>query len=432
MKKIILFVALLSVIMTVTGCKTTAEAKGEQTVSETTIVEEKSKGISPKILTDVENYCGTWACSQYLTEDFNMPAMPLSYSTIRQTLRTSVAGRAIRIKFSNLCGNDSLELKSVHIAKTAEPGAVVGKIDTSTDTIVTFGGKESAVIPKGEELYSDTFEFAFDALTQLSISIYYGAVPAKVTGHPGSRTTSCIELGNFVSEEKLSIVGGVEHWYTIAAIDVAQTGGGSADGLENTSIICFGDSITDGRGSTDNQQNRWTDNFATRLQNNEGTKNLAVINQGIGGTLVSGSGVFRFNQDVLSQYGAKQILMLYGINDIIYANMSASAVIEVYKGLIKKAHENNMKFIGGTILPFGKCGDFTQKREEERQAVNKWIRETSAEEGGFDGYVDFDKAMLDPENPVDMKKEFNCGDGLHPSAKGYVQMAEAIDLELFK
>lgn len=428
MKKIILFVALLSAIMTVTGCKTTAEVKGEQTVSETTIVEEKSKAISPKILTDVGNYCGTWACSQYLTEESNMPTMPLSYSTIRQTVRTSIAGKAIRIKFSNICGDNDLELKSVHIARTAEPGVAFGKIDTSTDTIVTFGGKESAVIPKGEELYSDTFEFNFDALTQLSISIYYGAVPSKVTGHPGSRTTSCIELGNFVSEEKLSIIGGVEHWYTIAAIDVAETDAGSTD----SSIICFGDSITDGRGSTTDKQNRWTDNFATRLQNCEETKNLAVINQGIGGTLVSGSGVYRFNQDVLSQNGAKQILMLYGINDIIYANMSASAVIEVYKGLIKKAHENNMKFIGGTILPFGKCGDFTQKREEVRQAVNKWIRETSAEEGGFDGYVDFDKAMLDPDNPVDMKKEYNCGDGLHPSAKGYVQMAEAIDLELFK
>lgn len=423
MKKLF-YLLLAAVCFFMAGCATKAETEGVETMAEETTVETPEAGKMPVIVNAQEStFCGTWACSQYLTEPHNMPTMSLEYSTLRQTIRTSISGKAVRIKFSNICGNDEVELKRVHIALASEDGKL-GKINTETDTIVTFDGAKNITIPKGKEVYSDTFEFDVPALTCICVSIAFGKVPEKVTGHPGSRTTSCIELGNMVSEEKLSAIGGAEHWYILAGMDVVTESPKSA-------VVCFGDSITDGRGSTTDQQNRWTDNFATRLQNNESTKNLAVINQGIGGTLVSGSGVQRFEQDVLSQCGAKQILMLYGINDIIYANMSANALIDCYKGLITRAHEKGMKFVGGTILPFGKCGDFNAAREEVRQAVNKWIRETSASEGGFDAYVDFDEAMKDPAEPKDMKAEFNCGDGLHPSAKGYVQMAEAINLSFF-
>lgn len=364
-------------------------------------------------------FCGTWASSQYETEDFNMPLLPMEGTSIRQIVKTSVGGNIVRFKFSNLCGESELELKSVHFALSKG----LNRIDESTDIVVTFSGKESVLIPAHKEIYSDLVEYNLHPRTEYAFSVYYGKVPEKVTGHPGSRTSSFQELGNCTKNAYFSTENTVEHWYTIAGIDVVNEG-------KLKSIVCLGDSITDGRGSIDNLQNRWTDILANRLNQDEKTKNFAVINQGIGGTCITSSGVYRFNHDVLQQPSVSYLIILYGINDIIYADCDANQIVSVYKDFIKQAHAVGIKVYGGTILPFGKCNDWTPEREKVRLEVNDWIRTKSGTTEGFDAYIEFANVIKNGEK--EELPDANEKDGLHPTAKGYEIMGNSIDLSLFE
>lgn len=364
-----------------------------------------------------ESFYSTWACSQYLTEPFNMPEVSLANCSIRQIIHASIAGNKIRIKFSNRCGNGKLELQEVHIAKSAAQGS--GKIIPETDTAVTFNGNSNVTIAGEDEVYSDVIDFTFDALDELSITIFYGQVPQQVTGHPGSRTMTFFNDGNHTADTDFPHEYKTAHWYTIASVDVLAA-------ERKNVVVCFGDSITDGRGSTDDLQNRWTDNLAEALQNNEKTRNTAVINQGIGGTCVTTTGVERFKRDVLNQPGLSHIIMLYGINDIIYMHVTAETLINCYKKLIQIAHENNVKVYGGTLLPFGSNNDYTEELNQVRLEVNHWIKSTAACDGGFDAVFDFASSIKDSHDENKLALENDCSDGLHPNPQGYKVIAETI------
>ncbi|MCR4733910.1 MAG: SGNH/GDSL hydrolase family protein [Treponema sp.] len=414
---VLLVLILLSVFLGI-SCQT---ASGKNSSNEETVEFVEKGGLMP-VIVDAENgsYCGTWSSSQYYDGTKSVPIS--NRYTLRQIVHTSIGGKKIRLSFSNRYGESELVINSVHIAKANGQGT--GKIFTETDTIVPFDGDSGVTIPAGQDIYSDTFEFEFDPLAELAITIYYEKIPSKITGHVGSRTNSFYSPGNCLSEEKLPYFGKFAQWYTIASIEVLSDS-------ENKSIVCFGDSITDGRGTTDDKQNRWTDGLAVRLQNNDETKNAAVLNQGIGGTTITSSGVSRFNTDVLDQAGLSYVVILYGINDIIYAGKTKDAIINTYKNMIKKLHQRNVLVYGATILPFGKAGDYTAAKDSIREEVNEWIRTTSSEEGGFDACVDLDAVMKDPDSTKDMLAAYNCGDGLHPGPAGYQAMADAFDLELF-
>lgn len=377
----------------------------------------------PEIIHPEENtFCGTWASSQYSSEG-NMPPVTLAGNSLRQIVKTSVEGEYLRFHFSNYLGAEKLVLKSVHVAKSAGQGSAA--IIPETDTIITFNGKTGTEISPYSDAISDTIKFSAPALSELAITIYFGVIPSTLTGHIGSRTNSFIEFGNQVSLEKFSKSFKTTHWYVLSGIDVSTTD-------ECNSIVCFGDSITDGRGTTDDKQNRWTDILSNRLQQNPKTKNLGVINQGIGGTCITSSGVERFQRDVLAQRKVKYLVILYGVNDIIYANISSEILINTYKKMISKAHEQNMIVYGGTILPFKNANGWNSQKEQIRKEVNNWIKTASVEEGGFDGFIDFATPMTDPVNEDALNKELNFeNDGLHPNAKGYDVMGNSIDLSLF-
>lgn len=410
-------------IFTAMGCASTENTKnesGEEKMKEEVV----ETGVRPAIV-EAENFCGSWGCSQYETEPNNMPVMPLRNNTIRQIVKTSIGGKAIRIKFSNLCGAQGLEIKSAHIAVSKGNS----EIDTASDTIILFEGNNSSiVIPAGKAIYSQAFEFDLQPLTEYAITINYGSVPGKVTGHPGSRTTSYLAIGNQVSNDYIGRAFAEDHWYTIEGIEIVD------EAKEYCTVVCLGDSITDGRGSTTNAQNRWTDILAQRLLENEGTDKVGVINQGIGGTVVSGawdpkSGIVRYDREVLSQNGVDYVIVLYGINDIIYLNASPKIIIDTYKKMIRQAHEKNLKIYGGTILPFGKCRDWTEEREKTRLAVNEWIRSTAGTNEGFDAYIEFANNVKNGD--VEELPEAFENDGLHPTAKLYKIIGGCPDLNLF-
>ena len=363
-------------------------------------------------------YCATWSSSQYLTEPNNMPPIPLSNNSIRQIVHISVSSPTIRLKLSNIVGDSNLEIKGVSIANSVSQGS--GEIDLLTLTQITFDRKESVVIPAYSEVYSDPFYYPLKVQSEVAISIYFGEVPSKLTSHAGSRTFSFIEQGNKINEKKFSPDNKTAHWYIISAIEVSSY-------PTKKAVVCFGDSITDGRGSTDDKQNRWTDVLSKKLYLNDGTINLATVNAGIGATLVTTNAQERFERDVINITGSTYIIVLYGVNDVLFSNSKAENIIEAYKALITKAHKNNKFIFGGTILPFGTNSNYNEEREKVRQEVNNWIRNAGKDKEGFDYCFDFDKLTRDSNDEKSLSKECDSGDGLHPSPEGYVKMVEAID-----
>ncbi len=383
---------------------------------------------SEKEFTTVHKWVGTWSTAPQLVETNNNPPAPgLSNNTLRQIVHVSIGGDTLRIRFSNEFSTQPVTMNSVHIAVSKGGGV----IDTTTDTHIYFGGKSSVTMSTDSAVWSDPFAFALGPLTDLAITIYFGSTSPDVTGHPGSRTTSYLLTGDQVARTDFSGAITTEHWYVINTVDVM-----AADSTYAVAIL--GNSITDGRGSGTNKQDRWPDELSRRLQANTATRGVAVLNEGIGGNCVLGeclgpSALSRFNRDVLQQDGVKWLIILEGINDIggSYGGAASATVaknlVAAYQQMIDLAHARGILVYGGTLTPF--AGSFYDSKDHQSawQTVNDWIRHS----GRFDEVIDFDEALCDPKDTLRLLPTCDSGDHLHPSEAGHHAMAEAVGLSLF-
>ena len=368
-------------------------------------------------------YFTTWATAVYNIEP---PLIDLNHNSIRQIVKISSSGKKIRLKFSNLIGEGDLEIKNVTIADLVSES----EIDKNTMKILTFNnGEEGTIIEKGKEIYSDTIYYPLKSLSYIAISIYFGSVPNELTGHYLSLTFSYFEKGDKTQKRVFSHHNKVAHWYFISAIEVSSY-------TPKKTIVCFGDSITDGSSRTFDARNNYPDILSKILHENEETLNYAVVNEGIRRNNITTEGIKRYKHDVLDIKGISHIIVLFGVNDIKGLKVTAEEIISVYKQIIEQAHNKNINVYCGTILPFAsfKKGKIWNKNmEKERVKINNWIRETKPQDGGFDAFFDFDELLKDPLNPKNLKNEYDCGDGIHPNLVGYTKMAEYItkDLTLF-
>ena len=383
-----------------------------------------------------ERWVASWATSQMVPQAKDaLPAADVTDGTLRQTLRLSTGGGKIRVKLSNAFGTEPLKLAGAHVALAAAPGSA--RIDPASDRALTFSGRRETTIPAGAEYLSDPIDFPAAPLASLAITIRFdGAPPAQQTSHPGSRTTSWFGPGDQLAAAEVTGKS-LDRWFVIAGVDVQRPAGAS--------VVTFGDSITDGYGVTTNGNNRWPDILAARLQANPSTRDVGVLNAGIGGNrmLLDGLGpnaMARFDRDVLNQAGVKYVVLLEGVNDLgtltreqpaspeVHAALVAR-MITSYDQMIRKARERGLKIYGATIMPYGGSGYYhpDAANEQDRQAINAWIRTP----GRFDAVIDFDKLMRDPANPSKLAPAYDSGDGLHPSLAGYKAMAEAVPLDLF-
>jgi lysophospholipase L1-like esterase len=370
-------------------------------------------------------WIGTWVSAQQLTEPRNLPPAPgLSNNTLRQVIRVTLGGSKLRVQLSNIYGSSPVTINAAHLAMLTGASA----IDPATDRALTFQGAPSITIQAGEAVYSDTLDFDVKPLSNLAVSIYFGDTSSNVTGHPGSRTTSYIQTGNAVTAIDMKSGAKTDHWYILSGIDLWLDDSYAC-------VVTLGDSITDGRGSTTNGNNRWPDNLAWRLQANPDTAKIGVLNQGIGGNAVVSGGLGptalkRFEHDVLGQNGVRWVIILNGVNDIGGSRSPkvATDLIVAYEQFIDKAHAHDILVYGVPILPIGGSMYDSKEHEASRQAVNKWIRTS----GKFDAVFDLDAAVRDPANPNRLLPKYDTGDHLHLNVAGYKKMAEAIDLDLFK
>ena len=373
------------------------------------------------------HWVGTWGTAPQLVESHNNPPSPgLGNNSLRQIVQVSIGGEKVRLKLTNEFSKGATEIKAMElaIAKTAGSSS---EIDEASTVSLTFDGKASVTMPAGGKAVSDPVNLHLDGRQNVAITIHYGAASStSVSGHPGSRTTSYLKAGNTTD---FSDAVKTDHWYSILALEVEAP-------EEAGAVAILGNSITDGRGSTTNQQNRWADVLSRRLLANEPTRQVGVLNMGIGGNCVLGGGlgpaaVNRYQRDLLGQEGVKWIILFEAVNDLGGAQngvQTAKRIIDVYKQIIREAHQKGIYVFGGTITPFKGNSYYSVDHENGRNTINKWIRTTKM----LDGVIDFDHAVRNPQDTAAMQQQFLFeNDWLHLNAKGYETMGGCIDLSLF-
>jgi lysophospholipase L1-like esterase len=384
-----------------------------------------AKGPTPK----AKKWVGTWGTAPQLVESNNMPPTPgLNNNTLRQIVCVSIGGKKIRLKFSNMFGKGPVTMKAVQIAVSKGMSVIV----ESTSKKVKFNGQPEITLEPGTEITSDVLSFDLKPRMEVAITIAFGETSPTLTGHPGSRTTSYLLTGNPPSTNAdFTNAIKTDHWYIITGIEVEASKSSAA-------IAIIGDSITDGRGSGTNKQNRWPDILAMRLLENRDTKQIGVLNLGIGGNTILRGGLgptalTRFNHDILQQQGIKWLILFEGVNDLGSTRDSATSfdvakgLVAAYDTMINKAHAQGIKVYGVTITPFRKSVYYTSYRDAARNWVNEWIRNS----GHFDAVIDFDKVVRDPLDAAALMAEVRS-DNLHPNELGYEMMGKAVDLSLFK
>lgn len=368
-----------------------------------------------------QNWVGTWATApQTVVKSFMPYNNCMTNRSVRQVVKVSIGGDVIRLKLSNIYSMQPVEIRSIYIAHAKDSS----DIDAKTAQYFKFGNSYKTVIPAGKQIVSDALKFNLRNLERVAITINYTSAPEIPTVHMGSRTTSYIMKGVTNAHSNFAKAFRENHWYNISGIDVYTMSNNMS------AIAIIGNSITDGKCSTDNAQNRWPDVMSEMLQLKHKITNQGVLNLGIGNNRITVPGGFgalakeRFDRDILMQSGVKKVVIFEGVNDIGAARSGSSEtvarqIIESIQGMVKKAKARKMKVYLGTITPFKGAGYYSHFHEAARLYVNDWIRSQAK---NVDGILDFAKLLQDPNDDRRMKREYASNDWLHPNPTGYKAM----------
>ncbi|QKW51156.1 SGNH/GDSL hydrolase family protein [Streptomyces buecherae] len=386
--------------------------------------------------------------------------------TVRQVVRVTGGGSAARIKLSNRYGEQPLRISGATIARSAGGAAV----RPQTLRKLTFGNRPSVTIPAGGEGASDAAPLRVSAFDTVTVTLYFAEPTGPATFHAQAYAHSYRARGDHRGDRTGSAFGErTRSWYYLSDVELSgtrsthtphagrivdQAGGGASPDAHEASggasrpgaarrgaVVAFGDSITDGYGSTVDANKRYPDQLAERLS--AAGRARPVLNAGIGGNLLLNDSAWygdraldRFERDVLDKPGVSSVILFEGLNDIGFSEvdlptykpnpqLSATQLIDAYRELITRARAKGVRVVGATILPFKGAEYHTPRAEAKRQQINAWIRTS----GEFDAYVDFAAALADPADPLALDPAYDSGDHKHPNDAGYRAMAEAIDLD---
>ena len=378
------------------------------------------------------------AAAPQVTDEAQMRAGGLMFDrqTVREIVHVSIGGSEVRVRLSNAFGKNEVEIGAAHIAVRSKDSGIA----PGSDRTLTFSGNLAFTIPANAEALSDPVRLEVPAGGDLAISLFLPKATAGGGIHYSSSETSYVGAGDLTGAPSFSSPAPLRSWVFLAGVDVEAPQVACA-------LVAFGDSITDGARSTTDANHRWPDFLADRLRARRGPE-IGVVNAGIGGNRILHDGtnvrfgvnaLARFDRDVLALPGVRYVIVLEGINDIGHPGTSAppsedvtaEEIIGGMKQMIARAHERGIKIFGATMTPFEGTtirDYFSPAKEIKRKAVNEWIRTGKA----FDGVIDFDKAIRDPQHPDRMLPAYDGGDRLHPGDAGYKAMAEAIDLSMFR
>jgi lysophospholipase L1-like esterase len=382
-----------------------------------------------------ENWIAAWGTAQQLAPVFAAgegPEMPddgehdplaptrIDDQTVRMVARTTVDGSAVRVALSNSFGYAPVCVGSAYL----------------DDTRLTFGGRDTVVLPTGGYLTSDPVEGGVTAQTDVVISLYIPGSEVTPTAHQIGLRTAWLAPGDQAGEQKLDDATAFASYLWLTGIDVLAP-------PEAETIVAFGDSVVDGLGTSPDADALWPSQLARRLAAEPGLAPRAVVNMGIGGNRVlreadrlGASALARFDRDVLGRPGVRSVILFEGLNDMFFNLLpgmesdttTADDIVVGYRMLIARARAHGVKLIGCTLLPIGSAPAFSAELEEMRQAVNRWIRSS----GTFDAVVDLDAALRAPEAPDTLPAHLLAADQVHPNDAGHRAIAEVFDLDLFR
>jgi lysophospholipase L1-like esterase len=369
-------------------------------------------------------WTGSWA-----TSTGGHPAVgPWTDRTLRLVVHTSAGGPRVRVRFDNTFAAAPVRIGSATVAVQAS-----GAAPSRAPVPLAFGGAAGVEIPAGAQAYSDPLGFAVPADANLLVSFHLpGPVPAAPLHRLAAQRSYLSVPGDHAAHASAAPFTSVlTSWPLLTGVDV---GGGPG------SVVALGDSITDGDRSTTDANRRWPNVLATRLLGQHTVPRYGVLNQGISGNRVvsdryPGDGVstdtagvsalHRLDRDVFAQTSARTVVVFEGINDLRWG-ASAQDVIAGLRQIADRAHARGLRVLAATILPCEGEVRCTAAVDAERVAVNAWIRDT----GAYDGVLDFDAVLRDPERPARILPAYDSGDHLHPGDAGLAALAGSVDLRL--
>lgn len=348
--------------------------------------------------------------------------------TVRMIVHTSIGGRRLRIELSNAYGKAIVSIGNAHVAIRTKGSS----IDPRTDRQLLFSGNQSVDIRPGVVIVSDPIDLDIKPMSDLAVSLFVVKGDKVPTNHEIGVHTSFIADGDNTAAEEIANASTTTTYLWLRSVDVDAASGAF-------SVVCLGDSITDGYGTTTDADQAWPTLLAKRFQQQPKGPRISVVNEGISGNEVirDGAGVSalaRLDRDVLSEPGVRWIVLLEGINDINLRGqvagqgaLVADDLIRAYEQIIARVHMHNVKIVGATLTPEEGLWLAGPVGEATRQKVNQWIRTS----GMFDAVVDFDAAVRDKDRPGRLRDDFDPGDHIHPNDLGNASMANAFNLSVF-
>ncbi|WP_063781470.1 SGNH/GDSL hydrolase family protein, partial [Streptomyces viridochromogenes] len=378
-----------------------------------------------------EAWRGAWAASPQPPGPDNWSTDGFADQTLRQSVRVTTGGSTLRIELTHRYGTRPLRIAGATVARTAGGGAV----RPGSARQVTFGhGAPTVTVPPGGSVRTDAAVFPVTAFETVTVTLRLAEPTGPATIHRFAAATGRRADGDRLADTRASaFTDAGDSWYLLSGIEVA----GGRDGARRDGLVTFGDSITDGVGSTRDANRRYPDALAERLA--AAGRPRAVLNHGISGNKVvrdngphGAPAVDRFARDVLTEPGVTTVLVLAGINDIggpgtpEAPEVTVDELVEGHRALIREARAKGLRIVGATLTPIKASVFDTPENEAQRDAFNHWVRTS----GAYDAYVDFDRALADPADPDLMRPAFDSGDHLHPSDAGYRAMAEAVDPDI--
>jgi len=377
-----------------------------------------------------DHWIGSWFASQTYG-DQTIAEERFENQTLRMIVHPHAFGSKLRLKFSNLYGSEPVHFGKVTAALSEENGLIV----PGTCRHVTLHGHATITIPAGEELYTDSVDLQIHENVDVVISVYIPASTRTSTWHFSPPSSSFVAEGNRTDDSGIGHFRKKIHsYYWLSGLEVLTYGD------PYRVIVALGDSITEGSTSTQGTNRRWPDFLQERLDREQIAHPISVLNAGIVGNQILTNGpdagmplggesiLSRLERDVFTHSGVTDVIFLAGINDIGIGNASANEIIAGMKETAARVHEKGLRIFAGTLPPFGKAPYYTREKEIIRQEVNRWILANE----GFDGIIDFNGGLADPQHPEQLLPAYDFGDHLHPNDKGFKALADCIPLSLFR
>ncbi|SCF14822.1 SGNH/GDSL hydrolase family protein [Micromonospora chokoriensis] len=390
------------------------------------------------------DWAGSWATAVTRGNSVGLTNTGLNNQSVRMVVHVSVGGPALRVRLSNLYGEQAVAVGRATVARpdTATPDDL-SDIDPASLRPLTFSGVASATMNRGAELLSDPLTFPVADDSDLVVTVHFPTPTGPTTFHGQSQQANFIGAGDLTgaAEGTGFTTRPTCCWFFLSGIDVHRKATPGA-------LVVLSDSIGDGNGSTVNANRRWPDLLSDRLlAARPDARTPGVLNLSLAGNRLNHEGTepgdgnypgyyqlgpnaaARLNEDVFAQTGVRTVVTHLGINDIWMSNDSPEAIIATLRQINQQVQQRGLTSLVATLTPYeghGAPGVWTAQKEATRQAVNTYLRGSRE----FDGLLDFDRVLRDPARPSALLPAYDSGDHIHPNDAGNQALADAVPLRL--